>query len=102
MNVSFDNKELVKLYVEGKSKKYQLQANVLKKFFMAIEILEAAVHVQDLWAVKSFGFEKLQGYDNRFSMRLNIQYRLELRIEFTDDLLTTGDIYIEEISNHYA
>lgn len=101
METFIDNKDLEKLYEDGKSRKYQIPKNAIDKFFKAIEILQNSERIEDLWSFTSFKFEKLKGYHNRFSMRLNDKYRLELRIDFQDTPPTTGVVYIEEISNHY-
>lgn len=101
MNVEFTNKNLEKLYTSGKSSKYKLQPDVLNKFFMRIQQIEAAVTTQDLINQKGLNFEKLTGFSNRYSIRLNKKYRLEMEIKWTNTQLTVGDFYICEISNHY-
>lgn len=101
MEVNFDNKELVNLYSGLPSKKTRLPKNIIDKFFQAIAVLEAATRIEDVWSFRSYRFKKLEGTENRFSMRLNDQWRLEMRIEFDDDSLTTGVVFIEDISNHY-
>jgi len=47
LEFEIDNKELLKLYKTGKSKKYRLQPTVLEKFFMRIQQIESA-HNPDL------------------------------------------------------
>jgi toxin HigB-1 len=101
MEVNFDNKEVLNLYIGLPSKKSRLPKNIIDKFFQAIAVLEAATRIEDVWVFKSYRFKKLEGSDNRFSMRLNDQWRLEMRIIFDDETLTSGIIFIEEISNHY-
>ncbi len=49
-----------------------------------IRHIEAASDIYDFWNTRSINFERLQGYDNRFSFRLNRQYRLEVEIEWKD------------------
>ena len=101
MNVEFTNKNLEKLYTSGKSSKYKLQPEVLNKFFMRIQQIEAAVTTQDLINQKGLNFEKLTVFSNRYSIRLNKKYRLEMEIKWTNTQLTVGDFYICELSNHY-
>ncbi len=101
MNVEFTNKNLEELYSSGKSSKYKLQPDVLNKFFMRIQQIEAAVTTQDLINHKGLNFEKLTGFPNRYSIRLNKKYRLEMEINWTNSQLTVGDFFICELSNHY-
>ena len=101
MQIYFDNTELEKIYEGKASRKYRLDSAIIKKYIRAVEALSAADTIRDIWNYPAFNFEKLQGTHNRFSMRLNIKYRLELRIEFYDATLSDGDVFIEEISKHY-
>jgi len=50
----------------------------------------------------SLNFEKMQGYKNRYSARLNKKYRLEMTIRWINDKCTIGIIGLEDISNHYG
>lgn len=102
MNVEFINKHLEKLYTSGTSPKYKLQPDVLDKFFMRIQQIEAAVTTQDLIKCNGLNFEKLTGFPNRYSIRLNKKYRLEMEIKWTNTQLTVGDFFICELSNHYV
>lgn len=102
MTVEFKNKHLFVLYTKGKSKKYPLNRSVLNNFFSVVAMLESAKNIYDLWNLPSLKFEKLQGYANRFSARLNKQYRLEMTIKWTNKELTVGIIGLEDISNHYG
>jgi len=101
MEIRFGNKELEKLYTTGKSKKYRLPNDILDKFFARIQQIEAANSIFDLWNDKGLNFEKLQGTENSFSMRLKIKYRLEMEIDWKNKEMTIGDFIITEISNHY-
>ncbi len=101
MQIYFDNTELEKIYEAKASRKYRLDNAIIKKYVRAVEALVAADTIRDIWNYPAFNFEKLQGADNRFSMRLNIKYRLEIRIEFYDEARLNGDVFIEEVSNHY-
>jgi proteic killer suppression protein len=101
MEIKFGNKELEKLYTTGKSNKYRLPNDIIDKFFARIEQIEAAHSIFDLWNDKGLNFEKLQGTENSFSMRLKIKYRLEMEIDWKNKEMTIGDFIITEISNHY-
>ncbi|MGD2088216.1 MAG: type II toxin-antitoxin system RelE/ParE family toxin [Candidatus Aminicenantes bacterium] len=100
MQVDFKNKNLYELYAEGKSKKYRIPKDVLKRFFMRIQQLEAAGTIYDLWQSRALNFEKLTGYENRFSLRVNVKWRLEMEIEWDNKEKITGKIYITELSKH--
>jgi plasmid maintenance system killer protein len=102
LNVEFKNKHLKQLYEQSRSRKYRIPESVLKKFFMRIRQLRAAKTVYDLWNFGSLNFERLEGYENRFSLRLNVQWRLEVEVDWEDEEKTTGKIYIVELSKHYG
>lgn len=101
MNFRFGNKELEKLYTIGKSKKYKLSNDIIDKFFARIRQIEAANDIYDLWKDKGLNFEKLEGFDARYSMRLKLKYRLEMEIEWQNAEITIGEFIVDEISNHY-
>lgn len=101
MEVIIDNKDLEKLFLTGKSSKLRLPPQVAEKFFMTIQKIEAAESIHDLAADRGLHFEKLQGFENRYSMRLNRQYRLEMTIAWQNETLTVGEFYLLTISNHY-
>jgi plasmid maintenance system killer protein len=102
MNVFIKDKDLAELYQTGKAKKLKLPEHVVDKFFATIQKIEAAVDLHDLLADKGLRFEKLKGYDDAYSMRLNQKYRLEMTITWTNEALTVGDFYLITISNHYS
>jgi len=102
MNFKFDNKDLEKLYTEGKSRKYRLPEDIIDKFFARIQQIEAANDIHDLWNDKGLIFEKLQGYESRYSMRLKLKYRLEMIVEWQNNENSIGEFIIIDISNHYS
>ena len=101
MEFDFSNKELIKLYETGKSKKYQLQPAVLKKFFMRIQQIEAAITIHDLWKNPSLNFEHLKSEDV-YSIRVDKKYRLEFTVDWQNDEKTIGKFIIRELSKHYG
>ncbi len=101
MEIEFRNPKLLELFQKGKSKKYPLGSTVVKKFSSRIEVLQAAVNIYDLWQSPSLHFEKMEGYDKRYSIRIDKKFRLEFEIEWSDDKRTTGVVKILEISRHY-
>lgn len=102
MNVYIDDKELLKLYESGRSKKLRLPENVIEKFFATIQKIESATSIHDFWENSGLKFEKLKGFQNRYSMRLNIKYRLEIEVSWINSEQTIGDFTILEISSHYG
>lgn len=102
LKIKFNNKNLKTLYTTGASNKYRLEQSVVDNFFEVVVILEAAKDIYDLWKQPSLKFEKLRGYESRYSARLNKKWRLEMSIEWEDDKMTVGIIGLEEISSHYG
>lgn len=102
MEFRFENKDLEKLYTTGKSRKYKLPDDIIDKFFARIQQIEAATDIYDLWNDKGLNFEKLQGFENRYSMRLKNKYRLEVNIDWLNSEKTISGFAIVEVSNHYA
>lgn len=102
MEVVFNNKKIEQLYINGNSNKYKLNKSIINKFFEVIAILESSKDIHDLWKMPSLNFKKLEGFQNRYSARINKQYRLEMTIEWEDTECIVGVIGIEEISNHYG
>ena len=101
MEVHIKSKELQKLYEKGTSKKLKLPDNIIDRFFATIQKIDAAIDIYDLWNDPGLNFEKLKGKNNKFSIRLNITYRLEISINWKNESQTIGDFYIEKISKHY-
>jgi len=76
---------------------------VLKTFKKRVFQIQQAKNSADLRQIKSLHFEKLKGkeYEGKYSIRLNIAYRIIFRIdEHESDKIEI--ICIEEINNHYS
>ena len=101
MNVVINDKELLKLYQTGKSSKFRLTDDIIAKFFMRIQTIAASVNIYDFWKDPAIKFEKLKGFENRYSMRLNNKYILEIEIVWENDEKTEGIFYLKDISTHY-
>ncbi len=102
MKIEFLNKDLLKLFTTGKSKKYRLEQRIVRQFFEVVASIQAAKDIYDLWNEPSLKFEKLQGHDKRHSLRISHKYRLEVEIEWQNEEQTIGIVGIDEISNHYG
>lgn len=76
---------------------------VVKAFRERLYQIRQAKNTADLRMIKSLHFEKLKGkkYEGKYSIRLNISYRLIFRIE-NNEITRLEIICIEEINNHYS
>jgi proteic killer suppression protein len=77
---------------------------VLKAFKKRVFQIKSARNTNDLRDIKSLHFEKLKGkeYEGKYSIRLNIAYRIIFRIENYEGSNRLEIICIEEINNHYS
>ena len=101
MKWNFSNKKLEKLYTTGKNNKYKLPKDIIEHFVWLVDIIDAAKNIYDFWNQPALNFEKLEGYENRYSFRINKRYRLEVAMEWENDEHTIGIVGIDEISKHY-
>jgi len=102
LETRIENKELVKLYEKGHSKKLKLPEHVIDKYFATIQKIEAAANIYDLSADIGLHFERLKGYENLWSMRLSGKYRLLMEITWQDEKQTIGTFSLTDITNHYG
>lgn len=102
MDVHINDRELIKLYETGSSKKLRLPENVTEKFFATVQKIESATSIHDFWKDSGLRFEKLTGFKNRYSMRLTGKSRLEMEIEWKNSENTIGEFILTEISSHYG
>ena len=98
MEFRFAESKLEKLYLSGKGAK-QYPANVVRAFITKVRIIETANDERDLRALKSLHFEKLRGTRNQYSIRLNEEWRLILRLEKNKDGKV---VVIIDINRHYG
>ena len=103
MEVDFLNKDLEELYTKGRSKKYKdVPLNIAQKMVKAVEVLKSSSSIQEIWKFPAYKFEKLQGND-RYSMRMNITWRLELTVKWIDETKTQVEIInLEDLTKHYG
>jgi plasmid maintenance system killer protein len=102
LKVVFINEELERLYERGRSRKYRLDEGTIKRYSLVVRWLQVAVDIYDLWKQPSLKFEKLQGYERRYSARVTLKYRLEMEIDWEDSEQTVGIIGIIDLSKHYG
>ena len=104
MKIEFEKEYLRELYEEGKAsgKKHRYQPQVIKQYRKAIERLEIADKIEDLYHVGSLNYEKLSGNKNGLeSVRVNDQYRIEFKSHKEGVKQTITVCSIVELSNHY-
>jgi len=101
MEIDFKNKHLLDLYTKGKSKKFPLPEGVAEKYIDRVNRIGAAETINDLRMPPSMKFKRMKGTDNRYSIRLNNQYRLEFEVKFSDKSKTKGTVTIVDLSKHY-
>ena len=94
----FEDRKLAALYErEEGGKKYP--AEVVEAFFRRMASIKEAKDERDLRALKGARLEKLKGEEDRYSMRLNVKWRLILRFERDAG---GGVVVVLEISDHYG
>ena len=103
MEVDFLNKDLEELYTKGRSKKYKdVPLNIAQKMVKAVEVLKTSSSIQEIWKFPAYKFEKLQGND-RYSMRMNIVWRLELTVKWIDEKKVHVEIInLEDLTKNYG
>lgn len=80
--------------------KPKFPTEVVKSFKKKLTILKAAPNSNVLRAMGSLHFEKLEEtrYEGKYSIRLNLSYRMICQLDKEDNLEV---LIIEEINNHY-
>jgi len=102
MEWEFANKHLEDLYTKGASKKFKfMDRKLCAKYVERVGRIEAAETIYDLRDPPSMKFEVLEGYENRFSIRVDGKHRLEFEIDFEDEGKTFGAVTIVTVSKHY-
>ena len=104
MDIVFEKDYLAELYYNGKAsdKKHRFQPEIVKRYKLRIETLEAANNIEDLLPIKSLHYEVLKGNkDERSSIRVNNQYRIEFTVNESESKTTAIICNIIELSNHY-
>jgi proteic killer suppression protein len=77
---------------------------VIKAFKKRVFQIKSTKNTTDLRNIKGLHFEKLKEkkYEGKYSIRLNIAYRMIFRIENYEGNNRVELICIEEINNHYS
>ena len=98
MEIRFATSDIEELYTEEKGAE-RYPPEVVSAFFRRVDLIRNAIDERDLRALKGVRFEKLRGSD-RYSMRLNRQWRQEL--VFDPPQGTDKAAVIIQISKHYG
>lgn len=98
MRFEWGNSKLKRLFTE-KVGAEAYPPTVVKAFYQRIQAVIAAKDERDLRALKSLHYEKLKGSGERYSIRLNDQWRLEFEREKGKEGIC---LRILEMSKHYG
>ena len=104
MIVTFEEKYLQELYETGKTteKKHRFQPGVAKKYKYCIDLMKNVADTDGLKRYNGLNFEKLTGDKKElYSIRVNLQYRIEFTAKSDGIEPTLTICNIEELSNHY-
>lgn len=104
MEIIFDKDYLRQLYEEGKTtdKKHRFQPHIVAKYRKTIDLLESLSCVEDLYRYHSLHYEALVGDKAGLeSVRVNDQYRMEMKTEKISSETVITVCNIIELSNHY-
>jgi toxin HigB-1 len=81
VDIEFQNNDLEKLEADA-SYDGGYERGVVKAFRKRIQLIRASLDERDFYAMKSLHFEKLKGKrSDQYSMRLNIQWRLIIKLK---------------------
>ncbi|MGQ0737733.1 MAG: type II toxin-antitoxin system RelE/ParE family toxin [Bacteroidota bacterium] len=102
MIIQFNNAYLQKIF-EGKQTtgKPRYSQDVILKFKKTVLMLQNTGSIKELRKFRGLNFEALKGdYKGYYSVRVDLQYRLILRVE-KDSVVITDVLIIEDLTNHY-
>lgn len=104
MIIKYKRDYLKELYEKGRcsDRKYSFQPQIVKKYQKRVDTLMGATRKEDLFPFKSLNFEALHGDKaGLFSIRVDMQYRLEFTLEEISGESMVTICHLEELSNHY-
>ena len=93
MEVDFISVEFFNFYTGDYSGKQKFSEDIIKRYKDKIDFIIEAENINELAKIRSLNLEK---YENRWSIRINRQYRIEF------DFIKPNTILILKISKHYA
>lgn len=103
MEIVFQKTYLSELFYTGKTKEkqYRFQPQVVRKYAKVVGILESVKRLEDLFRFNSLNFEALESRDNYYSVRVDLQYRLEFSMSSHEGETTLTICNLEDLTNHY-
>lgn len=103
MRVVIEDEYLARLYSVGKSiGKPKFNLEIERGFIKRVIQMEQAQNINNLRSLKSLHLEKLTGdLEGKYSIRVNLSYRIVFRVETDGSNTRIQIIYIEELNNHY-
>jgi len=102
VKVEFSKQELRDLYEKGETGKPKYPEGIIEGYAKQIKYIINAQNINDLYALKSLHFEKMSGFKNKYSTRINRQFRIEMLFENRKDGSIMMKIFvIQKISKHY-
>ena len=102
IEIYYKNKKIQKLFTNSKYATRELGKDISRTLMRRIEEIKAFEKFSDIPAGKPWKREKISKNEDRWSLRVNDEYRIELSIdEDNKDLKDIEKIIIERVSNHY-
>ena len=104
MKVIIEDEYLARLYNEGKSTgKPKFNRDIELGFIKRVIQIQGAENTNTLRQLHSLHFEKLSGdLAGKYSIRINIAFRITFRVEKEGSNVRMEIICIEELNNHYS
>lgn len=104
MKVVIEDEYLAKLFSKGKSEgKPKFSLVIERSFIKRVIQIEQAQNLNNLRSLKSLHLEKLTGdLEGKYSIRVNLSYRIVFRVEIDRNNIRIQVICIEELNNHYS
>lgn len=100
--ITYRNKKLQKLCTNIKQAKKELGDKAGKNLVLRITQMEAFSNLQMVPSSLPYRREKLTNYENRWSVRIDGNFRIEFKaIDLNEDLRLIEKIEIMEVSKHY-
>lgn len=83
-------------------KKHRFQPEVIKAYAKCIFRMQESSDLNDLKRFRALNLEMLKGdKDGRYSVRVNVKYRIEFLVRYIDTEPITIICNILDLSNHY-
>ncbi len=102
MKIIIEDKELELLYQGFKPKgKPEYQEATIKKLKKTIKTVESCGRREDLMLLNSLKFKAMEGYENKYSVRVDDFFRLEFSFQKENESDIAEYILVIRMSKHY-